>query len=184
MRADTTEGQRADIHPLPHERPRNPKDAGSVLGRDLGIVGEHGNTVGRGKPVEKIGEGGQGGGRKRECLFCPVAAHEVNIGPCRRMQRRCFARTAWALGERHGMSDGRLYWHDAILLFIWNIWNGSVASGTGGTPCGRSIQVERQPAGPEPPGEGDYAALDREARPAYVWCQTRGSLLWLSSLHR
>jgi len=84
MGTHAPERQRSNIHALPYKRTRNAKDAGCVLGSYLRIIGEHGNAVGRGKPVEKIGKGRQGGGGQSERLFSSIGTHEANVRLCRR----------------------------------------------------------------------------------------------------
>lgn len=46
MRSDAPERQKADIHPSSHERAGDAQDAGCILGRDLRIIGEHGDAIG------------------------------------------------------------------------------------------------------------------------------------------
>ena len=44
--ANTPVRQQANIHPSPHERARDAQDTSRVLGRDLRIIGKHGDAIG------------------------------------------------------------------------------------------------------------------------------------------
>ena len=97
MRAHAAERQQADIHSPSHKRPGNAQDARCVLRCDLCIVGEHGHAIRRGKPVEQVGKGRQGGSRKRDGILSPIIPQNANIGPGRCSQRRSSTRTVGSL---------------------------------------------------------------------------------------
>lgn len=46
MRANAPERQQTSIHPSSHERAGDAQDAGCIFGRDLRIIGEHGDAIG------------------------------------------------------------------------------------------------------------------------------------------